>query len=72
MSYLTVLSMGVVFGVYLEQNYKLPPVSSVIEKGKDYLHFRHGVAWHNLLAFTAIICVQNILLLNHITVPWNR
>jgi len=37
MSYLTVFSMGVVFGVYLEQNYKLPPVSLVIEKGKDYL-----------------------------------
>ena len=37
MSYLTVFSMGVVFGVYLEQNYKFPPVSSVIEKGKDYL-----------------------------------
>ena len=37
MSYLSVFSIGVVFGVYLEQNYNLPPVSVLLEKGKDYL-----------------------------------
>lgn len=37
MSYVTVFSAGVIFGVYLEQNYNLPPVSVVIEKGKEYL-----------------------------------
>jgi hypothetical protein len=37
MSYLSIFSIGVVCGVYLEQTYNLPPVSVVIEKGKDYL-----------------------------------
>lgn len=37
MSYFSVFSMGVIVGVYLEQNYDLPPVSTIVEKGKNYL-----------------------------------
>ena len=37
MSYITVFSAGIIFGVYLEQNYNLPPVKLVIEKGQEYL-----------------------------------